>query len=432
MKIMLSFIGIVFLLLAFPTHAHAAFGNSDVSNFVNQTLSALLVIASLASAFFLIKGGYSYMTSNGKPENLEHAKHTIKNALIGLVIILSATVFQSMLMSAFTTPSANTTVSQINLTPIEPATPSNGLTQVLLDAIAGFMQNIVQSATKPLIDGIISMITTTPSLINNSVIFNYWLVILGITDSLFVLLIAILGFQFMSASTFGFDEIELKHLLPRIGLAFLGANISIFLADWIVLSGNTLIKALLNATGGLTSAWVLNAFDPASLANKTFPIITLIFMLLFVILAIVLLLLYISRLIVIALGAVLSPLIFLLWAMPRASDFAEITIKSYIVSVYTVFIHVAIIQLASAFLAIPGQQGVNPLISILVAIALFVTLLKTQSIMMQFVFYNTGRGMIRKIGGQIVNVVSTNNKSSATNAEAVQKTAKTSRKVVAA
>lgn len=431
---MLYFLSIVFLLLVFPTHAFAAFENNDVSNFANQSLQVLLVIASLASALFLIKGGYAYMTSNGKPENLEHAKKTIRNSIIGLVIILSATVFQSLLMSSFTIPNGNTTASQINLTPIEPVTPNNGLTQVLLDAISGFLQTIIQSATKPLVDGIVSMITTTPSLINNSVIFNYWLIILGITDSLYVLLIAILGFHFMSASTFGFDEIELKHLLPRIGLSFLGANMSIFLADWIVLSGNTLIKALLNSTGGLTTAWVLNAFDPAALSTKTFPVITLIFMLLFVILCIVLLLLYISRLIVIALGAVLSPLIFLAWAIPKGSDFAEITIKSYIVSVFTVFVHVAIIQLASAFLAIPGQQGVNPLISILVAIALFFTLLKTQSIMMQFVFYNTGRGIIRKIGGQIVNVVSNNNPSGATaRAEAGQKAiAKTPRKVIAA
>ncbi|MCL4417759.1 MAG: hypothetical protein M1365_13905, partial [Actinobacteria bacterium] len=308
--------------------------------------------------------------------------------------------------------------------------------QVLLDAIAGFLQNIIQSATKPLIDGLISMITTTPSIINNSVLFNFWLVILGITDSLFVLIIALLGFHFMSASTFGFDEIELKHLLPRIGLAFLGANISIFLADWIVLSCNTMVKALLNSTGGIGSAWVLNAFDPVALATSSTQLITLIFMLLFVILTIVLLLMYISRLIIIALGAVLSPLIFLLWALPKGSDFAEVSVKAYVVSVFTVFVHVAIIQLASAFLTIPGQQGINPLISILVAIGLFFTLLKTPSIMMQLIFYNTGRGIIRKVGGQIINVVSTNNASSASasaaKTEVSQKAIKTTRKVIAA
>lgn len=31
----------------------------------------------------------------------------------------------------------------------------------------------------------------------------------------------------MSASTFGFEEVEIGQLLPRIGLAFLGANVSL-------------------------------------------------------------------------------------------------------------------------------------------------------------------------------------------------------------
>jgi len=351
-----------------------------------------------------------YITSTGKPDALEHAKLTVRNALIGLIIIISAAVFSSLLQGAFNTPSQGTSTAQLELSPIQTVEPSDGLTQVLLDAIAGFLQNIVQSATKPLTDGIVTFLTNTPSILTNSVIFNFWLVMVGITDSLFVLVIALLGFHFMSASTFGFEEIELKHLLPRIGLAFLGANMSIFLADWIVLSSNVLVKAVLNATGGLNTAWIQSAFSPASIVTDSTPLITFIFMILFVIVAIVLLLFYVSRLIIIALGAVMSPIIFLLWAIPKFADFAEISVKAYITAVYTVFVHVVIIQLAASFLTVSGQSGTNSLISILVGIGLLFTLLKTPSIMMQLVFYNTGRGMVRKIGGQIMNVISTSSK----------------------
>ncbi|MFA5933178.1 MAG: hypothetical protein WCV81_02835 [Microgenomates group bacterium] len=232
----------------------------------------------------------------------------------------------------------------------------------------------------------------------------------GITDSLFALVVALLGFHFMSASTFGFEEIEFKHLLPRVGLAFLGANMSIFLCDWIVLSCNTLIAAVLHATGGLNSAWILNAFAPTSIVTKTTPLITFIFMILFIIVAIMLLLFYVSRLIIIALGAVMSPFIFLLWAIPKFADFAEVSVKTYITAVYTVFVHVVIIQLAASFLTVSSQSGTNSLISILIGIGLLSTLLKTPSIMMQLVFYNTGGGMVRKIGGQIMNVISTSSK----------------------
>lgn len=386
--------------------------NSDIAQFTSQTLQTLIIFASLATVFFLIKGGYSYITSSGKPDALEHAKKTIRNALIGLVLVIGAAVIQSLLNHAFTTPGANTNINQISLTPIQPVEPSGGLTQVLIDAIVGFLQNIIQSATKPLVDGIISFLTTTPSIINNSVLFNFWLVILGITNSLFALMIALLGFHFMSASTFGFEEIEFKHLLPRIGLSFLGANMSIFLVDWIVLSCNTLVKALLSATGGIEKAWVLNAFDPVTISADATPLITLIFMLLFLILTIVLLLFYVSRLIIISLGAVLSPMIFLLWGIPKFADFAEISIKTYIVTVYTVFVHVAIIQLASAFFSIPDQAGTNPLISILIGIGLLFTLLKTPATMVQFVQYTSSNGAFRKVGSRIINVISSSSRTS--------------------
>lgn len=403
--------------------------NSEIAAFTGQTLNTFFVIASLAATFFLVKGGFVYITSSGKPDALEHAKITIRNAIIGLVLVIGAAVISSVLNNAFTTPTSSFTSAQIDLKPLQPTTPTGGLTQVLLDAIAGFLQNIVQSATKPLVDGIIGFLTTTPSLLSNSVIFNFWLIILGIVDSLFAIVIALLGFRLMSASTFGFEEVEFKHLLPRIGLAFLGANISLFLADWIVQACNVLVLALLHATGGIDQAWVLNAFDPTSLVAGTTSIITLIFMILFVILSVVLLLFYITRLIVIALGAVLAPFLFLLWITPKFNDFAEIAIKTYIITVFTVFVHLVIIQLASAFLAIPGQQGTNSLISILVGIGMLLLLLKTPNILMQLVFYNSGRGIVRKMGSQIVNVISTSKGSASTVASG---SVKTPRKAVAA
>src|SRR5258708_9251759 len=206
----------------------------------------------------------------------------------------------------------------------------------------------------------------------------------------------------MSATTFGFEELELKRLLPRIGLAFLAANTSIFLIDFVIQLANNLISALLHATGGLNQAWIVDVFNPTMISLGGTALITLIFMVLFVILAIVLLLFYISRLIAIVVGACLSPLIFLLWAFPKFSDFAEISAKTYLVTIFSIFVHVVILQLASSFLTLPGQTGTNSLISILIGIGLLFSLLKTQSFMMQLVFYNTNQSMIKKIGGQIM------------------------------
>lgn len=404
--------------------------NSEVATFTSTTLNNLTLLASLVASFFLAKGGYLYITSNGRPEALESAKRTIRNALIGLVLVLSANTFVSILNNAFTTPTVVQTTQEISLNPIVPVEPEGGLTQVLMDAIGSLLQNIIQSATQPITDAIIGFLTTTPVLATNSVIFNFWLVIVGIVDALFALLVAVLGFQFMSASTFGFEELELKKLLPRVGLAFLGANTSIFLIDWIVRLANVLVNAILNATGGLNQAWIANAFDPASLSLDEIAFITLIFMILFVILAVVLLLFYITRLITIALGAVLSPFIFLLWALPKFSDFAEISVKTYLTTIFSILVHVVVIQLAAAFLALPDQVGTNSLISILVGVGLLLTLLKTQSFMVQLMFYNSGRTLVKKMGGQIMNVFSSKQSEAAPASK--PRTVKTLRKVVAA
>jgi hypothetical protein len=274
-------------------------------------------------------------------------------------------------------------------------------------------------------------LTTTPSLLSNQVVFNFWLVILGITDSLFVLVVAILGFHFMSASTFGYDDVELSQLLPKIGLAFLAANVSLFLADYAIVTVNAMVKTVLSSTGGLNHAWIVDAINPTTFITGTTPLISLVFLILFLIIAIVLLFMYISRLIMISLGAVLSPLICLLWIVPKFSDFAEIAAKSYIVTVFMVFVHVVIIQLASSFLSFPNSAG-NSLISIAVAIGLFLTLLKVPSLMTQMVFYSSSNGVFRRMGHQIINVMSTDNTSSKTRDVAQNGAVKTPRKVVAA
>lgn len=425
--LILSSLAVMFLLLlnANPVFASTS---SEIITYTNDTLNIITLIATAASVFFLIKGGYLYFSSVGKPEALDSAKKTIKNALIGLVIVIAAQVIVSVFRNALNGPATNGSASSIALTPITTTKPSDGLTQVLIDAVAGFMQNIVESSTKPIVDGIMTYLTTTPNLLNNQVVVNFWLVNLGIVDSLFVVVVALLGLRFMSASSLGFEEIELRHLLPRIGLAFLGANISLFLADYVIITCNALVKTVLDSTGGLNHAFIADAINPTSFITGTTPLITLIFLIIFLIISIVLLMMYITRLIVISLGAVLAPFIFLLWTLPKFADFAEIAVKTYIVSVFVIFVHVVVIQLAASFLAVPDHSG-NSLVSIAVGIGLFMTLLKTPNVMMQLVYYNSGRGMFRKIGGQIINIISTDNSSSAT--RAVEKAGvKTPRKVV--
>ncbi len=405
MKRILLLLGFVVLFLSLPSFSYAAAVNPQVDVYTSNTLSALTLLAGVAAVFFLIKGGYLYITSSGKPDAIEEAKKTIKNALIGLVIVLSASVIVSIFRTAMTAPTTATSSSPLELVQINTVKPANGLAQIMVDGVSGFLQTITDSAIKPIVEGIFSFLTSTPSVLSNSVIFNFWLISLGIVDSLFVLVVALLGLQFMSASTFGFEELEFKHLLPRIGLAFLGANMSLFLADYLITTCNVLVSSVLNATGGLNQAWLVNAITFQNLLNQSIPPVTLVFLALFLVVAVVLLLMYISRLILISLGAVLSPFIFLLWLIPKFSDFAEISIKSYVVTVFSIFVHVVVIQLASSYLVFPQSTG-NSLISVLVAIGLLFTLIRIPHIMMYLVVYTSRNGTFKKIGAQMMNMLS--------------------------
>ena len=420
---------VLLTLLIFPTPVLAQETSPEIVNFTNNTLQIITLIAAAAAVFFLIKSGYAYITSTGKPEALESAKNTFRNALIGLVLVLSANVVVYVFKSSLNPVDLSGNQSAVEVININTAEPSDGLTQVLIDAFAGFIQNIVESATEPIVNGVIGFLTTTPSLLENAVIKNFWLVSVGIVDTLFILVVALTGLQIMSATTFGFDEVDLKQLLPRLGLAFLAANTSLFLFDYVVVTCNTLVKAVLDSTGGLNRAFILAAINPSTFISGNTPMIILIFLVLFLILAIVLLLMYISRLIFIALGAVLSPFIFLLWSLPRFSDFASISIKTYCVSVFVVFVHVVIIQLAGSFLALPDHSE-NSLVSVAIAIGLFFTLLKTPSLMMQMVLYTSNNSSFRKLGNQIINVISTDNSSNTAKASATKEAVKAPRKVV--
>ena len=123
-------------------------------------------------------------------------------------------------------------------------------------------------------------------------------------------------------------------------------------------------------------------------------------------------------------------LIFLLWATPKFSDLAEIAMRSYLVAVFMVFIQVVVIQLAASFLSLPEQSS-NSLISIAVAIGLFLTLLKVPGSLNQMIFYVSGSRGFKKMGSQLINVISANHSSTASRNEAVSKAnVKTPRRAV--
>ncbi len=376
-------------------------------NYVAPTIKMLAALASIACVFFLVNGGYQYMTSRGNPEGLEQAKRIIRNALIGLVLVFAAATLTTILTGAYGDPAGTSNATLPNLQAIEPEAPSNGLVDVIIKAVTGFLNNVIQTVGAPFLSALDYFTKETPLMAKNTTVFNFWLAMVGITNVLFILVVALIGFHVMSAASFGFDEIEFKHLLPRLGLAFLLINTSIFFIDAIIELSNVLIKAV-QAVGGSSSVWetlttVLKESGAQSAA-------ALIIMVVFLILSIMLLVYYVSRLVVLFLGAVLAPLVIVLWLIPAFRDFAVSAVKTYITTIFVLFIHVVTLQLAASLFAglsaASGNNIPNTLMALVVGLGTLITLLKTQGVMMQYSYVSAGAKNARKLGSQFMNGVS--------------------------
>lgn len=375
-------------------------------DYVAPTIRTLSALAAVACTFFIVNAGYLYMTSSGKPEQMDQAKHILRNALLGIVIVLGAATITSVLTSAYGQPAGGQTANLPTLEAIPPRDVGNGLVEVLIKAVTGFLNVIIQAVATPFLAALDYFTKATPLMASNPSVFNLWLAIVGMTDVLFVIVLALIGFHVMSAASFGFDEIEFKHLLPRIGLVFLLLNTSIFLIDGIIELSNVLITAI-GKVAGSSSPWDTLTAVVEDAGGQ--GLAALLMMLAFLIFSVILLVYYVGRLVTLFIGAVLSPLVILVWLVPGFRDFSESAAKTYISTIFVLFVHVVILQLAaSLFTGMVGGRNQVPdtLMALVVGLATILALLKTQGVMMQFSYVSMGARNTRKLGGQFMNGVS--------------------------
>lgn len=387
--------------------ANTAGAISTMQQYVTPTIQLLAAIAAIACTFFIVNAGYLYMTSRGQPDKLQHAKHILRNALLGLVIVLGAATLTSMLSGAYSAPQDVTRAALPNLQAIDPEPVSNGLVDVLINAVVGFLNTIIQAVAAPFLAALNFFTTETPLMVSNPSVFNLWLAVVGITDVLFIVILALVGLHVMSAASFGFDEIEIKHLLPRIGLIFLLLNSSIFLIDGVIELSNVLIDAI-GKVSGASSVWdTLTAIVAESGGQG---LAGLLMMLVFLIFSVMLLVYYVGRIVTLYVGAVISPLVLLVWLVPGFRDFSETAAKTYLTTVFVLFVHVIILLLAASLFtgmsAASNNDVPNALMGMTVGLATVVALLKTQGVMMQFSYVSMGARNARMLGGQFMNGVS--------------------------
>lgn len=387
--------------------ANFAVVNTDLQNYLRPIMYSLVGLAGVVSAFFIIQGGIEYMTSSGRPDKLEHAKKILKNALIGLVIVIAAGTLTSILTTAYQQGGGSVAEQLPVLNPVATSDGGGGITEVLINAIIGLFKHIITSAGKPFIDALAHFTQETPLMASNPAVFKLWLTVLGISNALFVLVVALIGFQFMSAASFGMEEVELKQLLPKLASTFLLMNMSIFAIDAIIGLSNAMISAVSSAYSA-TAVW--DSLKLVADGSGGYGFVALVIMVVFLILALMLLIYYVLRIVTLYIGAVLSPLIALLQIMPGFKDFSLTAIKAYITNIFVLFIHVIILTLAATlFEGVRVEGGTtpfNPVMAMIIGVATLLALLKTQAVLMQMTYVSAGPRALRKLSNQFMNGVS--------------------------
>lgn len=103
-KKLLSF-SLVFLLLPFATHALTnPLGNvTSIQGLIGRLIRVLLGLAGSVSLLMFVWGGFQYLSSAGDDKKVQKGKDTIKNAVIGIFIILFAYTFVTAIINALAT-----------------------------------------------------------------------------------------------------------------------------------------------------------------------------------------------------------------------------------------------------------------------------------------------------------------------------------------
>lgn len=393
--------------------ADASAASHAMQQFVTPVIATLSGLASLVSVFFLVHGGMLYMSSTGSPEKLENAKRIIRNALLGLVLVIAAASVTAILAHAYTSSGSVSTESFPTLQAIDTPKDNNNLWDVMLKAVVSFLRHIVEAAADPFLNAISYFINSTPLMGNNSSVFNLWLAIVGIADALFVLIVGLIGFQVMSFASLGIDEVDIRQLLPRLAVVFLLMNTSIFAIDAVISLSNGMIYAVQSGFPS-TDIWLL-------LANLTkdsskLGIVGLLIMVALLVLTIMLLVYYVLRLVTLYIGAVLSPLVMMLWLLPAFKDFVMTALKTYLVTIFVLFVHAVIMLLAaSLFLGMAhGDNAGQPniLMALIVGLATIIALLKTQSVLRELSYAASAPRAARELSSSFMRSVGYINNSS--------------------
>lgn len=187
-------------------------------------------------------------------------------------------------------------------------------------AINQWFAGLVSSALKPVFDLLGRTVFSTPGLASNERIGDLWRFSLGIADA-GLLIMVLVGAGIVSLGSSVSSQLTAKELLPRLILAAIAANISLFLLGQMIALSNALSQGMLGAAidpsqvGGRMAA----TLGSAALGN---PFLAL-FALVVIVLGILVVVAYVIRIAALVILASAAPLMLAGHVLPQSEGFAR-------------------------------------------------------------------------------------------------------------
>ncbi len=82
------------------------YGNADLPTLIGRFVSIILGVMGIILVVYIIMAGVAYMTAAGDDKKIQKAKDNIKNAIIGMFIILAAYSISTFVISLLVTAGA--------------------------------------------------------------------------------------------------------------------------------------------------------------------------------------------------------------------------------------------------------------------------------------------------------------------------------------
>ncbi len=256
--------------------------------------------------------------------------------------------------------------------------------QCLLNQAAQWLAKALFSVIQPIVDTIdrtsLNFITQTPpaGTYANATVMQFTTWSIGVVDAAVAVFIVIAGYNLMIACQIGARYHDVMEVLPRIALAVLAANLSLFFLRFFIDLENALCQGVTDLFG-LT--FVTNTI--VGLFQGNLVSAGLLVFLLAMVLGVMNLLLagqMLLRLALLVLLMVLAPPAFLCWALPQTQGYARLWTSTFAATVFVQFFQVSALALGAMLISYTSTAHLlnldRTLLSLLISIAVLYLVLR--------------------------------------------------------